>query len=141
MTAAPTPQTANRPSTDTSRVSRAVFRRPFWISPRQVMVIPVGVKYLDYAREVAKTLHKARLHVEVDDSGETLNKKIRTAEFARWNFTLVVGEQEEQSRSVNVRNRDDAGQKTRNDVTVPLDELVASLSKLKSERRMDNKLA
>lgn len=105
------------------------------------MVIPVGTKFVGYAREVAQALHKARLHVEVDDSGETLNKKIRTAELGQWNFTLVVGDSEERERSVNVRNRDDAGQKTRSDVTVPLETLVQKLSALKSERRMDNKLA
>lgn len=52
----------------------------------------------------------------------------------------VVGDKEEQSRSVNVRNRDDAGQKQRSDITVPLEELVSKLSLLKDERRMDNKL-
>lgn len=41
-----------------------------------------------YAHEVSKRLHKAKFHVEVDDSGETLNKKIRNAEIGQWNFTL-----------------------------------------------------
>jgi threonyl-tRNA synthetase len=52
----------------------------------------------------------------------------------------VVGEQEESTRSVNVRNRDDVGQKQRNDATIPLDEMVRKLKDLKDDRRKENKL-
>ncbi|CED83034.1 threonyl-trna synthetase [Phaffia rhodozyma] len=117
-----------------------VGKWPFWLSPRQIMVIPVGVKYNDYAKQVSKRLWKEGFYSEVDESGETLNKKIRNAEVAQWNFTLVVGEKEEESLSVNVRNRDDVGQKQRSEVVVPLDELVSKLRSLKFDRRMDNRL-
>lgn len=62
---------------------------PFWLSPRQVMIVPVGQNYDDYARQVRDQLHEAGFMVEVDtDAGDTLNKKIRNAQLAQFNFIL-----------------------------------------------------
>lgn len=62
---------------------------PFWLSPRQVMVVPVGPSVDSYAHEVKDTLFKAGYMVEVDaDPGDTLNKKIRNAQLAQFNFIL-----------------------------------------------------
>ncbi|XP_057669357.1 threonine--tRNA ligase 1, cytoplasmic-like [Diorhabda carinulata] len=82
---------------------------PFWLSPRQVMVIPVGPNYDDYAEEVRKKLFDAGFMAEVDtDPGDTMNKKIRNAQLAQFNFILVVGEKEKAGNTVNVRTRDNA---------------------------------
>lgn len=54
---------------------------------------------------------------------------------------LVVGEKELESRSVNVRNRDDVGTKSRSDVVVKLDDIRDQLVQLKSSRSLLNKLA
>ncbi|KAK9886632.1 hypothetical protein WA026_017555 [Henosepilachna vigintioctopunctata] len=79
---------------------------PFWLSPRQAMVIPVGQQYYDYAKEVKDQLHEAGFMVEVDiDAGDTMNKKIRNAQLAQFNFILVVGEKEKSNRTVNIRTR------------------------------------
>lgn len=112
---------------------------PFWLSPRQVAVIPVGNEYRGYATEVGQLLTDAGLHVDVDNGENTLQKKIRNAEIAQYNFMLVVGETERSSRSVNVRNRDDVGSKTRSDVTIPLDGLVVKLVNLKKTRKLENR--
>lgn len=62
---------------------------PFWLSPRQVMVIPVGPTYDDYAEHVKGKLHDAGFMTEVDtDAGDTMNKKIRNAQLAQFNFIL-----------------------------------------------------
>ncbi|XP_044265947.1 threonine--tRNA ligase 1, cytoplasmic isoform X1 [Tribolium madens] len=80
---------------------------PFWISPRQAMVIPVGPTYDEYALDVQKKLYQAGFMAEVDtDAGDTMNKKIRNAQLAQFNFILVVGEKERSSQTVNVRTRD-----------------------------------
>lgn len=80
---------------------------PFWLSPRQVMVVPVGTPFDEYAEFVKKELFAAGFMVEVDlDSGDTMNKKIRNAQLAQFNFILVVGEKERTSGTVNVRTRD-----------------------------------
>uniref|UniRef100_A0A1B6MR54 threonine--tRNA ligase n=1 Tax=Graphocephala atropunctata TaxID=36148 RepID=A0A1B6MR54_9HEMI len=80
---------------------------PFWLSPRQVMVIPVGPPFYDYADKVKDQLYNAGFVCEVDsDPGDTMNKKIRNAQLAQYNFILVVGEREQTAETVNVRTRD-----------------------------------
>ncbi|KAK2845563.1 hypothetical protein Q7C36_010417 [Tachysurus vachellii] len=80
---------------------------PLWLSPRQVMVVPVGPTCEDYAQKVQKEFHNVGLMTDVDlDPGCTLNKKIRNAQLAQYNFILVVGEKEKSSDTVNVRTRD-----------------------------------
>lgn len=62
---------------------------PFWLSPRQVMVIPVGLQLNDYAIKVKEQLWAAGFMAEVDtDDGDTMNKKIRNAQLAQFNFIL-----------------------------------------------------
>ncbi|XP_076169921.1 threonine--tRNA ligase isoform X2 [Ptiloglossa arizonensis] len=80
---------------------------PFWLSPRQAMVIPVSSQFDNYATEVKDKLWNDGFMVEVDtDSSDTLNKKIRNAQLAQFNFILVVGEKELNAGTVNVRTRD-----------------------------------
>ncbi|KAJ8925296.1 hypothetical protein NQ315_009125 [Exocentrus adspersus] len=80
---------------------------PFWLSPRQVIVIPVGPQYDDYAESVKQKLYDAGFMAEADtDAGDTMNKKIRNAQLAQFNFILVVGEKERSGGTVNVRTRD-----------------------------------
>ncbi|CAL8345744.1 unnamed protein product [Lota lota] len=80
---------------------------PLWLSPRQVMVVPVGPTCEEYAQKVQQEFHSAGLMTDVDvDPGCTLNKKIRNAQLAQYNFILVVGEKERTSDTVNVRTRD-----------------------------------
>lgn len=80
---------------------------PFWLSPRQVMVVPVGPAYDEYAQQVQQQLHEAGFMAEADvDAGDTMNKKIRNAQLAQFNFILVVGEKERTGNTVNVRTRD-----------------------------------
>ncbi|KAK0713804.1 threonyl-tRNA synthetase [Lasiosphaeria miniovina] len=110
---------------------------PFWLSPRQVIVIPVGMGFLDYAKEVALLLKKEHFHVDVDSTGNTLQKKIRNGQLAQYNFCFVVGDDEMKNRKVNIRYRDDTSTQAR-DVPVPLDEAVEKLRKLNAERGMYN---
>uniref|UniRef100_A0A7M4EQ13 threonine--tRNA ligase n=2 Tax=Crocodylus porosus TaxID=8502 RepID=A0A7M4EQ13_CROPO len=80
---------------------------PFWLSPRQVMVVPVGPTCEEYAHQVCKEFFEAGFMADVDgDQSCTLNKKIRNAQLAQYNFILVVGEKEKASNAVNVRTRD-----------------------------------
>uniref|UniRef100_A0A2K6U4F1 threonine--tRNA ligase n=2 Tax=Saimiri boliviensis TaxID=27679 RepID=A0A2K6U4F1_SAIBB len=80
---------------------------PFWLSPRQVMVIPVGPTCEKYARQVSNEFFEEGFMADVDlDHSCTLNKKIRNAQLAQYNFILVVGEKEKINNAVNVRTRD-----------------------------------
>ncbi|KAF9189117.1 threonyl-tRNA synthetase [Haplosporangium sp. Z 767] len=108
-------------------------RWDFWLSPRQVQVIPVAQALIPYAEKVQKQLHDAGFFVDVDTSDSTLNKKIRNAEIAQYNFIFVVGAEEESSNSVNVRSRDDVDSKAKGQVR-PLDEVVSKLKELKDKK-------
>jgi len=110
---------------------------PLWLSPRQVMVIPVGMGFLDYAKEVATLLKKEHFYADVDSSGNTLQKKIRSAQLAQYNFIFVVGADEKEKRMVNIRYRDDTSTQAR-DVPVPLNESIEKLKALKADRGMYN---
>ncbi|KAI0704977.1 hypothetical protein BC835DRAFT_711379 [Cytidiella melzeri] len=112
---------------------------PFWLSPRQVLVVPVAVPYQQYAADVADKLTKLGLWADVDNSPETLNKKIRNGEIAQYNFILVVGQEELDSQSVNVRNRDDVGTKAKGQM-IPLAEVAEKFVALKTARSLANKL-
>uniref|UniRef100_A0A673YCG9 threonine--tRNA ligase n=1 Tax=Salmo trutta TaxID=8032 RepID=A0A673YCG9_SALTR len=62
---------------------------PLWLSPRQVMVVPVGPTLDDYAQKIRDDFHRGGLMTDVDcDASCTLNKKIRNAQLAQYNFIL-----------------------------------------------------
>ncbi|OTA98588.1 hypothetical protein M426DRAFT_325857 [Hypoxylon sp. CI-4A] len=106
---------------------------PFWLSPRQVIVIPVGMGFVPYAQEVKDILKKERIFVDIDTTGNTLPKKVRSAQLAQYNFIFVVGDEEQKGRQVNVRYRDDTSTQDRGK-PVLLDEVVEKLRKLQSDR-------
>lgn len=95
---------------------------PFWLSPRQVSIVPVALKYLPYAEKVAAAVHAEGFFVDVDSTHHTLNKKVREAQLAQYNYILVVGEKEEVDGSVNIRTRDNVQHGTK-----PLAEFVTFL--------------
>lgn len=66
-------------------------------------------------------------------------KKIRNGQLSQYNFIFVVGAQEKESRSVNMRNRDDPSSQ-KHGTMIPLDELRAKLKSLRKERRLVNAL-
>ncbi len=74
---------------------------PFWLSPRQISIIPVSQKFVDYANLVKKTFEKYETDIDVSD--EKIGKKIRNAEVLKYNYIFVVGEKEESSGTVNIR--------------------------------------
>ncbi|KAM5160545.1 threonine--tRNA ligase, mitochondrial isoform 3-T3 [Callospermophilus lateralis] len=79
---------------------------PLWLSPFQVVVIPVGMEQEEYAREIQQNLQAAGLVSDLDaDSGVTLSRRVRRAQLAHYNFQFVVGQQEQSKRTVNIRTR------------------------------------
>lgn len=59
---------------------------PFWLSPRQVLIVPVMPAVNDYVEELQKILRDDKLNVDIDISGNTMQKKIRTGQLAQYNF-------------------------------------------------------
>ena len=83
---------------------------PLWLAPEQVRIIPVGEAFVPYGEEVYKILKQAWIRVKLDDSSDSLGKKIRNAETEHANYILVVGEQEMSARTLAVRNFKTKGQ-------------------------------
>ena len=79
---------------------------PLWLSPVQVKVLPVSDKYMDYAKNVEKSLRENGFRVEVDDRDEKLGYKIREARMSKIPYMVIVGEKEQSEGSVSVRKRD-----------------------------------
>jgi threonyl-tRNA synthetase len=79
---------------------------PLWLSPRQVMVVPISAGSYEYGREVRKELRGAGFHCDIDELDRKMQKKVREAQVAQYNYILVVGEAERAERTVNVRTRD-----------------------------------
>jgi len=86
---------------------------PFWISPRQAIVLPVTEKLNQYAEEVRSLLWAQGYYVDSDVTDKKLQKKIREAQLAQYNYILVVGEKEKDTGTVNVRTRDNVVHGTR----------------------------
>ena len=83
---------------------------PAWLAPVQAVVLPIAEDQLEYARAVARSLTASGFRVEVDESNERLQKKIRTQQLRKVPYMLVVGKSESASGQVNVRSR--AGDQT-----------------------------
>ncbi|XP_036444313.1 threonine--tRNA ligase 2, cytoplasmic isoform X1 [Colossoma macropomum] len=104
---------------------------PLWLSPAQVMVLPVGGDSEQYGREVVHRLKEAGFMADIDDDhGATLNRKVRSAQLAQYNYIFVVGEKERGSGTVSVRTRGgkQLGQRSLEDVMTSLMELRESRS-------------
>src|ERR671922_2206137 len=84
---------------------------PLWLAPEQVRLVPVADRHADAARDLRARLRARRLRVDVDESRETVQKKIRAAQLMKVPYTLVVGDKEIGAGTVSVRDR--AGREVR----------------------------
>ena len=78
---------------------------PLWLTPDQVVILPISEKFNDYAFEVAKELNLKDIRVQVDDRNEKIGRKIRDNELKRIPFMLIVGEKEAENGEVSVRRQ------------------------------------
>ncbi|CAL6020651.1 Threonyl-tRNA_synthetase [Hexamita inflata] len=78
---------------------------PFWISPRQAVVIPVRAEFNQYASQVSEMIYQAGYEVKPDLTDEKMSKKIAQAFAEKYNFVLVVGQKESETMSVTVQGR------------------------------------
>lgn len=104
---------------------------PLWIAPEQVRIVPVGEAFVDYAEEVFVEMKKHGIRVKLDDSSDSLSKKIRNAETAHVNYILVVGEQEKNSGTLAVRNY-----KTKEQTTENITDFVARIQQEINEKKL-----
>jgi threonyl-tRNA synthetase len=78
---------------------------PLWLAPVQAVLIPITDKQADYARAVRKQLAAAGLRVEIDESRDRMQGKIRRAQLQKVPYMLIIGGKEEAAEAVAVRTR------------------------------------
>ena len=78
---------------------------PLWLTPEQVVVLPISEKYNDYAHKVADYLDANDVRAVVDERNEKIGRKIRDNELKRIPYMLIVGEKEEENEEVSVRKQ------------------------------------
>ena len=100
---------------------------PLWLTPDQVVVLPISEKYNDYAHAVARQLNNSDVRAQVDDRNEKIGRKIRDNELKRIPYLLIVGEKEAEEGKVSVRaqGEGDKGQMTIAEFAAFMKELVA----------------
>lgn len=81
-------------------------RFPLWLSPSQVRILTVADRHQPYAAELAEKVRNAGFHVSIDDSQESVSKKVRNAQLAQFNYILTIGDQETEHRTINLRTRE-----------------------------------
>lgn len=103
---------------------------PFWISPRQIRILTVADRHVDYANDLMARLKKHKFLVEVDDSSESVGKKVRSAQLDQVNYILTIGDKELENKTAALRTRDNVVHGE-----IDIDSFVA---KLIEERRLKN---
>jgi threonyl-tRNA synthetase len=93
---------------------------PVWLAPEQVRVVPIADRHAPHARALADSMRAGGLRVGVDDSRQTVAKKVREGQLMKVPYLLVVGDKEMDSGSVSVRDR--GGNEVRD---IPIDTFVA----------------
>lgn len=78
---------------------------PLWLSPVQVVVLPISEKFIDYATEVKNMLIENNIRVELNDQAESLGKRISISEKQKTPYIIVVGEKEVAEKTVAIRKR------------------------------------
>lgn len=103
---------------------------PLWINPNQVIILPIADRHNTYCEEVANKFRDANVRVELDVRSESIKKKVRDAQLQQFNYILIVGDNEQENKTVNVRTRDNQvhGEK-------PLEQFINELQDEISERR------
>jgi len=104
---------------------------PAWLAPVQVTMIPIAERHVPYLRGVAEQLRERGVRVEVDDSAERMQKKIRNAQRQKVPFMLIAGDDDETAGAISFRYR--SGEERRG---VPVDEAVSEVAEEIASRRL-----
>jgi threonyl-tRNA synthetase len=100
---------------------------PLWLSPVQVLVIPITDRNLDYAHGIYEILKGNSIRVELDERSEGVGKKIRDAELKKIPYIVIVGDKEEKSKNISFRihKKGDQGNIELDDFLEKLKEIIS----------------
>ncbi len=114
-------------------IEHFVGKFPLWISPLQVRVITIADRHSEYAHEVAKALKNKGLICDVDDTSESVNKKIRNAQMMQINYMITVGDKEVENKTIALRTRDNVVHGE-----MVLSSLIEKLEKERNDRSLES---
>jgi threonyl-tRNA synthetase len=106
---------------------------PTWMAPVQVRILPIAEDFMDYAREIERSLQQQLLRVEIDASANSFNKRVRAAVTQKIPNILIIGANEVAQRSVTLRRYC-----VKEQLQLSLDDCLQRLLRLRTERVMDN---
>ena len=104
-------------------------RFPLWLTPDQVVVLPISEKFNEYAHLVAATLEQDDIRTTVDDRNEKIGRKIRDNELKKIPYLLIVGEKEAENNEVSVRKHSE-GDKGSMKITTFAANLIAEVEEM-----------
>ncbi len=87
-------------------IEHFVGKFPLWISPLPIRVITIADRHSEYAHEVEREIKNAGFICDIDETSESVNKKIRNAQLQQINYMLTVGDKEVENKTVALRTRD-----------------------------------
>ena len=96
---------------------------PLWLSPLQIVIIPIADRHLDYCNEVSEKLRNANFRAEVNDSPDRMNSKIRQAQKEKIPYMIIIGDNEIDNDELSIRSR--AGENQNN---IKLEQFIERLS-------------
>jgi threonyl-tRNA synthetase len=108
---------------------------PLWLSPSQIAFVPVADRHVAYAKQLQQVCVDAGFETHVDESSESVSKKIRAAQLAQYNYILTVGDKEVEAQCVSVRTRDNVVHGE-----MQLDALLKIMSQERAEKRLTSML-
>jgi threonyl-tRNA synthetase len=79
---------------------------PFWLSPYQIRIMTVADRHIPYAQALSKQFLTKHFICDIDDSNESIAKKVRTAQLLKYNYMLTIGDQEIEHKTAALRTRD-----------------------------------
>ena len=97
---------------------------PLWLTPEQVVILPISEKFNEYAQKVSNKLNNCDIRTVVDDRNEKIGRKIRDNELKRIPYLLIVGEKEAETDTVSVRRQGQGDQGT-----MSIDEFAQTIEK------------
>ena len=103
---------------------------PLWLSPCQVLLIPINATVIQYAQRVRSKLEDSNIRLDIDMRNETLDKKIRNAELDKIPYCLILGEREARQETVSVRKKGSGNQGA-----IALDKFIQELTNQIQEHR------
>jgi len=79
---------------------------PFWLSPYQIKILTIADRHVPFAQEIAQKIRKLGIVCDIDDTNESMGKKVRNAQLLKVNYMLTVGDKEMENKTVALRTRD-----------------------------------